>query len=458
MNKRISMLLVIILVLFLTGCGADWDDMEKDYGDVLKSNVSCKYEFSKNTSSNNTKANWEKVKNITLGANSKEIYITFNEKDKHVIKNNKNKKSSATIYVPSGASLNIVNRFSLDSFIKEYKNGGKCQDYIYIYNEGSVNYLSDVKDRPNLIYYYYKLVESKSNKDKGNNKEKEKFDTSCLGNRTISCKNYTIRDYSNHLVYIQLGRQKTTTNEIRKYFAVSYDSKYKEAMPSYYEGGTWGIVINDTKVNKHGTNYFYIEKSEINNLFIGDDSYINELFLWHWQDPSPNQPDIQYYLRSTASDDESVFEGSHSSKETANKSSKNKETFSEFDFCSDTGVKVALRIVGYVLFIIKILVPLLLIIFGAIDLGKAVLSSDDKAISKSVMNLAMRIGAGIIIFFIPTILNVVFNLIQGWTKTKSSFENCQACIFSPFGSDCYIEDFEWPLATSLSSNSQEQLY
>ena len=104
-------------------------------------------------------------------------------------------------------------------------------------------------------------------------------------------------------------------------------------------------------------------------------------------------------------------------------------SIADFDFCSEDGVLRTFQIVGYLLIIIKILVPLLLLVFGSIDMGQAVLSSDDKAISKAASSLVTRAIAGIIIFFIPTIINFTTSLIGSWSAVETEFNNCRVCMF-----------------------------
>ena len=101
-------------------------------------------------------------------------------------------------------------------------------------------------------------------------------------------------------------------------------------------------------------------------------------------------------------------------------------------FCADTAN--IWRTVGYFLLVFKIVIPIILIILGMIDLGKAVISSDDKAISKSVKSLAMRLIAAVVIFFIPTIVSFVIQLVD--TSVDDQNEVCARCISSPNGETC----------------------
>ena len=60
--------------------------------------------------------------------------------------------------------------------------------------------------------------------------------------------------------------------------------------------------------------------------------------------------------------------------------------------------------------IIQIGIPILLIIMGSIDLGKAVMSSDDKEIKGATSRLVKRVIMAVAIFFVVTIVTIVMNL------------------------------------------------
>lgn len=61
--------------------------------------------------------------------------------------------------------------------------------------------------------------------------------------------------------------------------------------------------------------------------------------------------------------------------------------------------------------IIWIGIPVILIIMGTIDLGKAVISSDDKEIKASTGRLVKRIVYAVVIFFMVTIVSLVMSII-----------------------------------------------
>ncbi len=104
------------------------------------------------------------------------------------------------------------------------------------------------------------------------------------------------------------------------------------------------------------------------------------------------------------------------------------------EMCSDNNVKKALRLIGILFLIIKIVIPLILIIMGTIEFGKAMLSSDGDAISKAIKKMITRVIASVAIFLIPTIVRFVFELIP----ISTSFEECGICVLNP--NSCEINE------------------
>ncbi len=101
-------------------------------------------------------------------------------------------------------------------------------------------------------------------------------------------------------------------------------------------------------------------------------------------------------------------------------------------FCRETFE--LLQIVGWALTIFKIVIPLVIIALGLIDLGKAAVSSKPEEIKKSATSLAWRVAGGILIFFVPTIVMVVFGFVGKFNEStgKSDYNVCKACITSPW--------------------------
>lgn len=76
-----------------------------------------------------------------------------------------------------------------------------------------------------------------------------------------------------------------------------------------------------------------------------------------------------------------------------------------------TTLKPFLNIVGYVVIIVKIVVPILLVVFGMLDVGKSVIASKPDEVTKNLKSFAMRCIAAVLIFFIPSIVSVLINAV-----------------------------------------------
>ena len=103
-------------------------------------------------------------------------------------------------------------------------------------------------------------------------------------------------------------------------------------------------------------------------------------------------------------------------------------------FCSNAaGI---LQSVGWVLTVFKIAIPLLVIAYGIFDFGKAVTAAKDDEIKKSVKSLMMRAIAGVIIFFIPTLIMWLFGAINAYNDATSGaakdFKLCRTCVLTPW--------------------------
>lgn len=99
------------------------------------------------------------------------------------------------------------------------------------------------------------------------------------------------------------------------------------------------------------------------------------------------------------------------------------------------GIEPIIRLIKFgVLPIIQIGIPIALILMGSIDLGKAVLASDDKEIKGAISKLVKRAIAAIAIFFIATLVT----LIMGWIGESDSQKTGETIKNSSTGwADCW---------------------
>ena len=72
-----------------------------------------------------------------------------------------------------------------------------------------------------------------------------------------------------------------------------------------------------------------------------------------------------------------------------------------------------------------IVIPIALILLGTIDLGKAVIASDDKEVKAAQSRLIKRFIYAALIFFVPMLVGVIMNIVSvGGEGDTASWENC----------------------------------
>lgn len=104
------------------------------------------------------------------------------------------------------------------------------------------------------------------------------------------------------------------------------------------------------------------------------------------------------------------------------------------DLCKNNNLKIPLKYVGWVLTGAKIIIPILIIIFGVIDFFKIITSGKPEELPKAAQSILMRCIAGVIIFFIPAIINFIFTLVDDFNDYSSSYSECTKCLVNP--NDC----------------------
>ncbi len=69
------------------------------------------------------------------------------------------------------------------------------------------------------------------------------------------------------------------------------------------------------------------------------------------------------------------------------------------------------NLVGYLILGIQIFIPIVLIVLGMLDMGKAVLSNDEKTMKEAQGRLIKRIIYAVIIFLIVSIVKIVVGVV-----------------------------------------------
>ena len=84
--------------------------------------------------------------------------------------------------------------------------------------------------------------------------------------------------------------------------------------------------------------------------------------------------------------------------------------------------------------IIKIVVPILLVVLGMLDLGKAVMAQKDDEIKKGQQTFVKRLVAAVIVFLVVFVVQIVLGLVAPRGE-NSNVWSCFDCIVNGTSSD-----------------------
>lgn len=68
--------------------------------------------------------------------------------------------------------------------------------------------------------------------------------------------------------------------------------------------------------------------------------------------------------------------------------------------------------------IMQVVIPIILIVLCTFDLGRAVIGSDDKENKKLFKRILRRLVFAILIFFIVTVINLIFTMVGNITENE----------------------------------------
>lgn len=102
-------------------------------------------------------------------------------------------------------------------------------------------------------------------------------------------------------------------------------------------------------------------------------------------------------------------------------------------------LKVVWTLFGYVIWAIKVVVPLLLIISGMITMAKAVMEKKEDDIKKAQNLLIKKVIAAVIVYLVITVTKVVIGLVA-----VGDWETCVECAFKPFSGNCGFDKTDIP--------------
>ena len=99
----------------------------------------------------------------------------------------------------------------------------------------------------------------------------------------------------------------------------------------------------------------------------------------------------------------------------------------------DADLSAVFGIIGWVVQGIKIIVPIMLILFGMLQMAQAVMSQKEDAIKKAQSGLINKIISAVVVFLVITLVTFLMSVIG-----DDSWQACMNCIDNP--TDCPISD------------------
>lgn len=107
--------------------------------------------------------------------------------------------------------------------------------------------------------------------------------------------------------------------------------------------------------------------------------------------------------------------------------------------CGDIGISFSGMfpyIVSVLVLIIKIAVPIILIIFGMLDLAKAIMAQKEDEIKKGQQTFIKRCIAAIIVFFVVMVVQMVVSFVS---NDNDDISSCLKCFINGDVSGCTVD-------------------
>ena len=96
-----------------------------------------------------------------------------------------------------------------------------------------------------------------------------------------------------------------------------------------------------------------------------------------------------------------------------------------------------MTLLGYVIFGIKVVVPVILIIIGMTDLAKAIIGKDDSEIKKAQSSLIKKVVVAVCVYLVITLVGLIMSLIYpNWNDECSEAISC--ALTNPFDANCEV--------------------
>lgn len=303
---------------------------------------------------------------------------------------------------------------------------------------------------PNYAYYHASNISS-------GNSDSTFF---CFSNSSSDCSGYTsLIATSSSGSNSSSSSSENQGNAMRSYFKLSdfsyidiyyYEDSDDWAIKSYYNGSQ---VLNKSGLSTSELNKFIkFDDNVVGSLKTGSTSSIYAYFSYDGSQSVDSSGystnSIPYYCMSFDEDFcssyysdnklSSIYFGSDIESEEESYDFYESEASTDldaFELC-ETNALIVFQLLGYAIYAVKIIVPLILIILAIIDIFKIVVSGEEKDLKAFGALMIKRFIAAVIIFFIPSIVSFILTMIEGASETVSQFSMCHVCLLEPFDEDC----------------------
>ena len=124
-------------------------------------------------------------------------------------------------------------------------------------------------------------------------------------------------------------------------------------------------------------------------------------------------------------------------------------------FCEQPETIKASRLLGFFVILVKVLVPMIIIIWGILDFAKVVTQGTTDSLKKEAITFGIRVLLGIFIFFVPSIISAAFDAFMYFKSAGQEYNKCAQCIFHPFDdSKCKVDDSTaYPTTTTAAAGN-----
>ena len=126
-------------------------------------------------------------------------------------------------------------------------------------------------------------------------------------------------------------------------------------------------------------------------------------------------------------------------------------------FCQET--VNAWKLAGILVLIVRVMVPIVIIITCLVPFLDALIKGDSKTLFDSGKTMFKKIFAGLIVFFIPTIISTTVNILVNSDYVNEEVKVCSVCLDKPNGDECNsaVEDQKRLLEEETEEFKEEEI-